>query len=98
MISSKAFIELFKDQPFQNLTQRRQDCYWSIILGLEGTFLFMEGDDLSIFPACREFLLHKSQTNSSLGIVILSSVQRSQPAALQTKPVHYCHVVFGINP
>ena len=41
----------------------------------------------------------KSQTNSSHGIVILSSVQSSQQAALQTKPVcSIVTIVFAINP
>ena len=43
--------------------------------------------------------LRKSQTNSSLGIVVLCSVQSSQPSALQTKPVcNIVTIVFGINP
>ena len=61
LVICKVVVQLLKDQPFQNLTQRGQDSHRSIVLGKKLTILFVKRDYFSILPAGGELLLEYRQ-------------------------------------
>ena len=57
VVPGEEVIQLFKDQPFQNLAERRQDGDRPVVLSLQGALLLMQGYYLTKFPAKRKLLL-----------------------------------------